>query len=175
MKVYIVERWYGWSENTRIVGVYSSPSLAEAVPDRDETDPRHRDYEDDVDRGTFVTEWVVDTPEIPRVGGDAAMDEPNQGAKEQSRRKRDMLVLHRNPGERILLDGGIEITLIDVRGRGARIGIKAPREIGILREEVLAKIVRAECSALGRGGDGRCCEMAGAAGAMDCGCRCHGE
>jgi carbon storage regulator CsrA len=47
-----------------------------------------------------------------------------------------MLVLTRKLGERIFLSGGIEIQLVDMRNDRARIGIKAPRHVGIAREEL---------------------------------------
>lgn len=48
-----------------------------------------------------------------------------------------MLVLHRDCGERIVFpDLGITIELIDVKTGGAQIGIEAPRDIAIFREEI---------------------------------------
>ncbi len=50
-----------------------------------------------------------------------------------------MLVLQRNPGERILIGGGITIQIVEVRRDGSvRIGIDAPREVPIWREELAA-------------------------------------
>ena len=51
-----------------------------------------------------------------------------------------MLVLSRKPQESIVIAGEITLTIIEVRGDKVRIGIKAPRDIDIDREEVfLAK------------------------------------
>lgn len=48
-----------------------------------------------------------------------------------------MLVLSRKVGECIVLDNGVEITLLEV-GRGkARIGIVAPNDVSIMRSELL--------------------------------------
>jgi carbon storage regulator len=47
-----------------------------------------------------------------------------------------MLVLTRAPGERILIDGGIVVTVLSFNGRRCRIGIEAPSEVKVLREEV---------------------------------------
>ena len=48
-----------------------------------------------------------------------------------------MLVMSRRKDEKIVFPGiGITITLVNVRGNTARIGIDAPREITILRDEV---------------------------------------
>lgn len=47
-----------------------------------------------------------------------------------------MLVLGRRPQETIVLDGGITITVVDVRGNQVRLGIEAPRQVGIQRGEL---------------------------------------
>lgn len=44
-----------------------------------------------------------------------------------------MLVLSRRIGERILIDSGIEIAIVDVRGSKVRIGVEAPLNIRIRR------------------------------------------
>lgn len=51
-----------------------------------------------------------------------------------------MLVLHRRRGEAILLDGDIRIVVLDSDHRGARIGIQAPGEIKIQREELVSDV-----------------------------------
>lgn len=51
-----------------------------------------------------------------------------------------MLVLSRKKSERIVIDGNIVITVVDVRGDKVRLGIEAPREVPIHRSEVLAAI-----------------------------------
>lgn len=47
-----------------------------------------------------------------------------------------MLVLSRKVGERIVIEPGIEISVVDVRGGRVRIGIAAPASVGIRRMEV---------------------------------------
>lgn len=47
-----------------------------------------------------------------------------------------MLVLHRNPGQTIVIGDNIRVTLVRQHGGGARIGIEAPPEVPIHREEV---------------------------------------
>jgi len=47
-----------------------------------------------------------------------------------------MLVLSRRLNETIIIDGGIEITVVGFRGNQVRLGIKAPDTIGIYREEL---------------------------------------
>lgn len=55
-----------------------------------------------------------------------------------------MLVLTRKPGESILLGDDIRLTVVRVDGSKVRIGIDAPRDIDICREELQA--VTATCS-----------------------------
>ena len=47
-----------------------------------------------------------------------------------------MLVLSRKVGERIIIEPGIEISVLDVRSGRVRIGIAAPTSVGIRRMEV---------------------------------------
>jgi carbon storage regulator len=47
-----------------------------------------------------------------------------------------MLVLSRRVGEKIVIEPGIEISVVDVRGGKVRIGINAPIDVRILRGEV---------------------------------------
>jgi len=47
-----------------------------------------------------------------------------------------MLVLQRHVGERIVVEGGIEITVISVTRSGVRLAVKAPRGTAVLRGEV---------------------------------------
>lgn len=48
-----------------------------------------------------------------------------------------MLVLSRKVGEVIQIDDSITITLIELRGGRARIGVNAPRNMQILRKELI--------------------------------------
>ena len=50
-----------------------------------------------------------------------------------------MLVLSRRIGERLVIDGNIVVTVIEVRGQQIRLGVEAPPEIPVWREEVAAK------------------------------------
>ncbi len=48
-----------------------------------------------------------------------------------------MLVVSRKPGERILVPQcALVVTVVSVKGKAVRIGITAPEEIGVYREEV---------------------------------------
>ena len=51
-----------------------------------------------------------------------------------------MLVLNRQPGHAVLFTGGIRIVVLECSRRGVRIGIEAPPDVGIMREEIAARI-----------------------------------
>jgi carbon storage regulator len=48
-----------------------------------------------------------------------------------------MLVLSRKFNESIIIDGRIKITVVEIRGNQIRLGVEAPREVGVLREELV--------------------------------------
>jgi carbon storage regulator len=47
-----------------------------------------------------------------------------------------MLILSRRPGESIRIGDDVMITVISISGNQIRLGIRAPREIRVLREEI---------------------------------------
>jgi carbon storage regulator len=53
-----------------------------------------------------------------------------------------MLVLTRKAGEGIIIGDNIKITVIELKGGGVRIGIDAPNELKIYRQEVYDRICR---------------------------------
>lgn len=59
-----------------------------------------------------------------------------------------MLVLTRRCNESIVLNGNITVTIVEIRGDKVRIGITAPKEIPVHRQEVfdLIQIQRANAS-----------------------------
>ncbi len=51
-----------------------------------------------------------------------------------------MLVLSRKQGEKVLIDGGIELVIVEISGDKVRVGINAPKHVKVNREEVAARI-----------------------------------
>ncbi len=49
-----------------------------------------------------------------------------------------MLVLSRRPNESILLGDDVEITVVKIDGNHVRIGIRAPKNVVVLRSELAA-------------------------------------
>lgn len=54
-----------------------------------------------------------------------------------------MLVLRRKVGETIILDGVITISVLAVEGERVKLGISAPPDVTIVREELLRAVVTA--------------------------------
>ena len=53
-----------------------------------------------------------------------------------------MLILTRRPTETLVIGDNVTITVLDIRGGRVRIGVNAPREIIVNREEILEKTRR---------------------------------
>jgi carbon storage regulator len=50
-----------------------------------------------------------------------------------------MLILTRRVGETLVIAENIEITVLGVKGGQVRIGVKAPRDVSVHREEIVAR------------------------------------
>lgn len=62
-----------------------------------------------------------------------------------------MLILTRKKNESIIIDGNIEVKIIELEDGKVRIGIEAPREIEILRKELYDKMKEENKSAVNIG------------------------
>ena len=60
-----------------------------------------------------------------------------------------MLVLSRKPGESIQIGHNISITVVEVRGNRVKLGIEAPRSVGVMRSELEPREVTVELSPSG--------------------------
>ena len=47
-----------------------------------------------------------------------------------------MLVLSRKENESIVIEGHIKVTVVEIRGDKIRLGIEAPRDVAVWREEL---------------------------------------
>lgn len=57
-----------------------------------------------------------------------------------------MLVLTRRIGESLMIGDDMTLTVLEIRGTQVRLGIKAPRNIPVHREEVYERIKREQTS-----------------------------
>lgn len=53
-----------------------------------------------------------------------------------------MLALTRKKGDSIVIDGNIEVVVLEVGREQVKIGIKAPKEIPVYRKELLEQITK---------------------------------
>jgi len=52
-----------------------------------------------------------------------------------------MLILTRKPGEAIAVGDGIKIRVLDIKGGQVKLGIEAPNEVAVHREEIYLRIL----------------------------------
>ena len=58
-----------------------------------------------------------------------------------------MLVLSRKVGERILIGDNISVTVVRITGSGVRIGVEAPAEMVVVRQELKDEMEQREAAA----------------------------
>ncbi len=51
-----------------------------------------------------------------------------------------MLILTRRKGETLMIGDNIDVTVLDIRGRQVRLGINAPKDVSVHREEIYQRI-----------------------------------
>lgn len=51
-----------------------------------------------------------------------------------------MLVLNVNVGKNLRINDNISVTVLDVKGQQVKIGVKAPKEVSVHREEIYRRI-----------------------------------
>lgn len=66
-----------------------------------------------------------------------------------------MLILTRRPGETIIIDQNIKVSVLSVEGERVKLGVDAPREIPVVRQELLDEVRRSNLEAAGRGRSAR--------------------
>jgi carbon storage regulator len=53
-----------------------------------------------------------------------------------------MLILSRKRGERVVIGGTIELTVVKIRGERVQLGLCAPQDVSIRREEIHGRSCR---------------------------------
>jgi carbon storage regulator len=61
-----------------------------------------------------------------------------------------MLILSRKSGESIVIDGRIKVTIVRVEGEAVKVGIEAPVQVPVHRQEVYDEIQRSNRQAITR-------------------------
>ncbi len=57
-----------------------------------------------------------------------------------------MLILSRKKNESIVIYDNIRVTVVEIRGDKVRLGVEAPKEVSVHRQEVFEAIRRSESS-----------------------------
>jgi carbon storage regulator len=60
-----------------------------------------------------------------------------------------MLILTRRVGETVVIGNDVDVTVLGVKGNQVRLGVKAPRDVTVHREEIFQRICREQ-----QGGNG---------------------
>lgn len=53
-----------------------------------------------------------------------------------------MLILTRRKGQQIVIGDDIEIVVLSIQGNNVQLGIKAPKEVEVWRQEIYERILR---------------------------------
>lgn len=61
-----------------------------------------------------------------------------------------MLILTRRVGETLMIGDEVTVTVLGVKGNQVRIGVNAPKDIAVHREEIYERIKREQEGAAGR-------------------------
>jgi carbon storage regulator len=64
-------------------------------------------------------------------------------------KERTMLILTRRVGETVMIGNDVTVTVLGVKGNQVRVGVNAPKEVAVHREEIYERIKREEQAAGG--------------------------
>jgi len=90
---------------------------------------------------------VVDTrnQSVPRYARNARFVQEKQRLQEKS----NMLILTRRVGETLMIGDEVTVTVLGVKGNQVRIGVNAPKDVSVHREEIYERIKNEQKEAQG--------------------------
>ncbi len=62
------------------------------------------------------------------------------------RKEQTMLILTRRVGETVMIGDNVTFTILGVKGNQVRVGVNAPKEVAVHREEIYERIKREEAA-----------------------------
>lgn len=65
-----------------------------------------------------------------------------------------MLILTRRVGETVMIGNDVTVTVLGVKGNQVRVGINAPKNVAVHREEIYKRIKREQAKGANGGDDG---------------------
>lgn len=65
-----------------------------------------------------------------------------------------MLILTRRVGETLVIGDDVNVTVLGVRGNQVRLGVNAPKEVAVHREEIYQRIQKENDSEISSSNDG---------------------
>lgn len=87
--------------------------------------------------------WRLEPAFVRRDVVDDAMAKPHHHAMHAwEARSPNMLILTRRVGETVMIGNDVTVTVLGVKGNQVRIGVNAPKDVSVHREEIYERIKR---------------------------------
>jgi carbon storage regulator len=82
--------------------------------------------------------------QISAGGGEGTKGLRSDAARSHDGQETCMLILTRRVGETVMIGNDVTVTVLGVKGNQVRVGVNAPRDVAVHREEIFERIKREE-------------------------------